>query len=287
MYLETPTAVEEFKVWIKTLPDPDGTLMQRTAGWWSHKLMHEWILPGCIQCLSGIDKDTWNIMEATTNLGEAQHKANNAATDIQMGMVESFIKYEEFDKRREAEIELMLKTGNVRNPRNDVVHRYDSRNKRGTRAVEKTRCAHSDDEEVQDAKQNLADAQARLKLAQAEQKANSSGRVRVSRPRKRKRCSNSEQPGEPTDPSITAAFVEHDTSASVAAAGPSTVSESQTEKPAHPPRKRLKLGPLKGWGIQRDGVEMSAVDYAQNYWDEFKEEYPEYVKAVLLADSEE
>ncbi|KAJ7306174.1 hypothetical protein DFH08DRAFT_1054689, partial [Mycena albidolilacea] len=287
MYLETPTAVEEFKVWIKTLPDPDGTMMQRTAGWWSHKLMHEWILPGCIQCLSGIDKDTWNIMEATTNLGEAQHKANNAATDIQMGMVESFIKYEEFDKRREAEIELMLKTGNVRNPRNDVVHRYDSRNKRGTRAVEKTRRAHSDDEEVQDAKQNLADAQARLKLAQAEQKANSSGRVRVSRPRKRKRCSTSEQPGEPTDPSVTAAFVEHDTSASVAAAGPSTVSESQTEKPAHPPRKRLKLGPLKGWGIQRDGVEMSAVDYAQNYWEEFKEEYPEYVKAVLLADSDE
>ncbi|KAJ7823896.1 hypothetical protein B0H14DRAFT_2597649 [Mycena olivaceomarginata] len=73
-YLETPTAVEEFKVWIKTLPDPDGTLTR----WWSHKLMHEWILPGCIQCLSGIDKDTWNIMEATTNLGEAQHKANNA-----------------------------------------------------------------------------------------------------------------------------------------------------------------------------------------------------------------
>jgi hypothetical protein len=107
---------------------------------------------------------------------------------------------------------------------------------------------------------------------------------------------------EPTDPSVTAAFVEHDTSginiafesgsiltspASVATAGPSTVSESQTEKPAHPPRKRLKLGPLKGWGIQRDGVEMSAIDYAQNYWDEFKEEYPEYVKAVLLADSEE
>ncbi|KAJ7930170.1 hypothetical protein B0H13DRAFT_1859002 [Mycena leptocephala] len=131
---------------------------------------------------------------------------------------------------------------------------------------------------------------------------NSSGRVRVSRPRKRKRCSDSEQPEEPTYLSVTAAFVEHDTSgmdvafesgsmltssASVAASGPSTVSESQTEKPAHPPRKRLKLGPLKGWGIQRDGVAMSAVDYAQNHWDEFKEEYPEYVKAVLLADSDE
>jgi hypothetical protein len=79
-------------------------------------------------------------------------------------------RYEEFDKRREAEIELMLTTGNVRNPRIDVVHRYDSRNKRGMRAAEKTRRAHSNEEEVQDAKKNLADAQARLKLAQAEQK---------------------------------------------------------------------------------------------------------------------
>ncbi|KAJ7865921.1 hypothetical protein B0H14DRAFT_3442728 [Mycena olivaceomarginata] len=262
MYLETPAAAEEFKVWIKTLPDPDGTLTR----WWSHKLMHEWILPGCIQCLSDIDKNTWHIMEATTNLGEAQHKANNAATDIQMGMVESFMKYEEYDKR---------------------LHRYDSRNKRGTRAAEKTRRAHADDEEVQIAKQNLADAQAQLKLAQAEQKSNSSGRVRVSRPQKRKRSSNSEQPEGPTDSSATASFVEHDTSASVAAAGPSTVSESPTEIQAHPPRKRLKLGPLKGWGVQRDGVSLSAADYAQKYWDEFKEEYPEYVKAVLLIDSDE
>jgi hypothetical protein len=66
---------------------------------------------------------------------------------------------------------------------------------------------------------------------------------------------------EPTDSSVIAAFVEHDKSgikiafqsgsvltspASVAAAGPLTVSESQAEKPAHPPRKRLKLGLLKG-----------------------------------------
>ncbi|KAJ7339209.1 hypothetical protein DFH08DRAFT_964243 [Mycena albidolilacea] len=58
--------------------------------------------------------------------------------------------------------------------------------------------------------------------------------------------SNSEQPEGPTDPSVTAAFVEHDQSASVAADGALTVSESQTEKPAHPPWKRLKLGLLKG-----------------------------------------
>ncbi|KAF8170978.1 hypothetical protein K438DRAFT_1773394 [Mycena galopus ATCC 62051] len=55
---------------------------------------------------------------------------------------------------------------------------------------------------------------------------------------------------------------------SVTTAGPSTVSEFQSQKPAHPPWKRLKLGPLKGWGVPHDGVVMSAAaDYAQ---DEFR-----------------
>ncbi|KAF8148350.1 hypothetical protein K438DRAFT_1779677 [Mycena galopus ATCC 62051] len=70
--------------------------------------------------------------------------------------------------------------------------------------------------------------------------------------------SNSEQPEEPTDSSVAAAFCGArqmiafqsgsvlTSPASVAAAEPLTVSESQTEKPAHPPRKRLKLGLLKG-----------------------------------------
>ncbi|KAF8124674.1 hypothetical protein K438DRAFT_1791536 [Mycena galopus ATCC 62051] len=188
-------------------------------------------------------------------------------------------------------------SGNVRNPRNDVVHRYNSRNKRSTWAAEKTRRAHADDEEFQIAKQNLAEAQAEQKvfffpLTQngwwlINLQSKSSGRVRVSRSRKCKRTSNSEQPEEPTDSSVTAACVEHDASASVAAAGPSTVSESQTEKAAHLPRKRLERGPLKGVGVQRDGVSLSAADYAQKHWDEFKEEYLEYVKAVLLADSHE
>ncbi|KAJ7746127.1 hypothetical protein DFH07DRAFT_963006 [Mycena maculata] len=144
--------------------------------------------------------------------------------------------------------------GNPCNPRTDVVHRYDSRNKRGARAAEKTRRAHTDNEEVQDAKQNLAEAQARLKLAQAEQKSNSSGCLRISRPRKCRRSFDSEQSEEPTDPSETAGFVEDDTS---------------------------------GWGVQRNGVVMSAANYAKNHWDEFKEEYPVYAKAVLSADSDE
>ena len=141
--------------------------------------------------------------------------------------------------------------------------------------------------------------------------------MRVSRPRKRKRSSNSEQPeggfpklsadsllnmgcsSESTNPSQTAAFVEDDVSGInivfhlftcsefVAAAGPSAVSESRTATPAQPPRKQLKLSPLKGLGVQRDGIAISAADYAKNYCDEFKEEYLEYAKAVLPADLHE
>ncbi|KAJ7251891.1 hypothetical protein C8J57DRAFT_1474350 [Mycena rebaudengoi] len=87
MYMKTPEDIEEFKTWIRTLPDPDGVLMR----WWEHKEMHEWLLPGVIQCLSDIDPNIWHVMEATTNLGEAQHAANNAQTGIGMGLVQSFI----------------------------------------------------------------------------------------------------------------------------------------------------------------------------------------------------
>lgn len=55
--------------------------------------MHRWLLPGLIQCLSNIPLEQWNTMEATTNLGEAQHAWNNAQTGISMGAIESFKKW--------------------------------------------------------------------------------------------------------------------------------------------------------------------------------------------------
>ncbi|KAF8164563.1 hypothetical protein K438DRAFT_1775331 [Mycena galopus ATCC 62051] len=103
---------------------------------------------------------------------------------------------------------------------------------------------------------------------------------------KHRKSFDSEQAKEPTDSSETATFVADDKSGInlafrsfsaltspeiVAAAGPSTVIGSQTPISVQPSRKRLNLGPLKGWGVQHDGVSLSAVDYAQNHWDEFKE----------------
>jgi hypothetical protein len=51
------------------------------TGWWEHK-EHGWLLPNVIQCLSDIDPDVRHVMEATKNLGEAQHAANNAQQEL-------------------------------------------------------------------------------------------------------------------------------------------------------------------------------------------------------------
>ncbi|KAJ6629014.1 hypothetical protein B0H10DRAFT_2208940 [Mycena sp. CBHHK59/15] len=87
-YLKTRAAFEAFKAWIQIVPDPHGVLRR----WWEHKTMHRWLLPGLIQCLSNIPLEQWNTMEATTNLGEAQHAWNNNETGTGMGALESFKK---------------------------------------------------------------------------------------------------------------------------------------------------------------------------------------------------
>ncbi|KAJ6613831.1 hypothetical protein B0H10DRAFT_1951223 [Mycena sp. CBHHK59/15] len=293
MYMETPEDVEEFKIWIRTLPDPNG--------WWEHKEMHEWLLPSVIQCLSD---DVWHVMEATTNLGEAQHAANNAQTGIGMGVVESFIQhalqvfplyvahYPPSDTRFSipgaAEIEIMLQSGNLHNPRNEVSHRYSSRNARCVNATEKAKHARAADEEVQAAEQAVADAQAQLKQIQAESKMIMAlTRILIANALLLKVClviplnastsvDNGIVPDE-TIPASTLATSEHPTR-------PDRNCSCSTFLESDAPPKRLKLGPLKGWGVERDGVNMSAVEYTQKHWSEFQDEYPEMLNTILPDD---
>ncbi|KAJ7793384.1 hypothetical protein B0H14DRAFT_2622951 [Mycena olivaceomarginata] len=109
VHLESSQAVEDFKVWIANLPDPDGAI----ARWWKQKLQHFWLLPAAIQCLSRIPLNDWHTIPATTNLGEAQHARNDAETGTQVGIIESF------------------KIGDryLNNNQNELVHRYDSSNR--------------------------------------------------------------------------------------------------------------------------------------------------------------
>ncbi|KAJ7327666.1 hypothetical protein DFH08DRAFT_884920 [Mycena albidolilacea] len=209
-YAKTVEEVEAFKAWILTLLDPDGVLKR----WWDHKLMHRWLLRGIIQCLSNIPLEQWNTMEATTNLGEAQHAWNNAQTGISMGVIESFKKYEELDIRRAEEIEIRKSTAVPRNARNEVSQRYATRSTRQARNANNARRAHAADSNVaaleaelsetreevaaarSDAKAEpspgaaqrvrgleatVVELEGKLKLARAEAKSNSSGRVRASR----------------------------------------------------------------------------------------------------------
>ncbi|KAJ6545678.1 hypothetical protein B0H19DRAFT_1380185 [Mycena capillaripes] len=184
VHLETPQAVEDFKLWIANVPDPDGAI----ARWWKQKLMHFWLLPATIQCLSRIPLNDWHTMPATTNLGEAQHARNNAETGTQMGIIESFKKYAEYDARRAAEINVKLATGNLNNNQNELVHRYASSNRRHAAAADKGMRARDADERVIALRQAKVQVEAELKQAVAESKSNSSGRVPAGRPLKGKKA---------------------------------------------------------------------------------------------------
>ncbi|KAJ7773919.1 hypothetical protein B0H16DRAFT_114703 [Mycena metata] len=207
-YLKTPEEVGTFSAWLATLADPNGVLKR----WWGHKTMHSWLLRGVIHCLSNIPLEHWNTMEATTNLGEAQHAWNNAQTGISMGLIESFKKYEELDIRRAEEIEVRKSTAVSRTSRNEVTHRYTRRIARQSHMSEKSRRAHAADStvvglqtelsEMRDAlrvargdaksersaegvhrvrelENTIVDLESELKLTKAEAKSNSSGRVRA------------------------------------------------------------------------------------------------------------
>ncbi|KAF8187368.1 hypothetical protein K438DRAFT_1764966 [Mycena galopus ATCC 62051] len=199
------------------------------SGWWDHKLKHHWLLRGLIQCLSNIPLEQWKTMEATTNLGEAQHAWNNTQTGISMGViVESFKKHEELDVRRAEEIEIRKSTAIPQNARNEVSQRYANRTTRQTRNSDKARFAHAAESDVaalevelSETREELAAARSdvkaelsaettrrvreleatvtveiegKLKLARAEAKSSSSGRVRAPRASASAATSNATSP---------------------------------------------------------------------------------------------
>ncbi|KAJ7856294.1 hypothetical protein B0H13DRAFT_1902746 [Mycena leptocephala] len=115
-----------------------------------------------------------------------------------------------------------------------------------------------DDLQAAENSKTFADTQAHLKLKRAESKGNSSGHVRAPRFRKRhateldangtKDCHRKSSTQAPSNVSISA-------SASDVTVADKTIRDAP-----------LNLGPLKGWGIKKDGISMSAVEYAQNVW---------------------
>ncbi|KAJ7847282.1 hypothetical protein B0H13DRAFT_1907358 [Mycena leptocephala] len=268
-------------------------------------LIHRTLLPATIQCLSRIPLNDWHTMPATTNLGEAQHARNNAETGTQMGIIESFNKYAEYDARRAAEINVKLATGNLNNNQNELVQRYASSNRHHAAATDKGMRARDSDERVIALRQAKAQVEAELKRATAEAKSNSSGRVPARRPSKGKTAKTNTQGKLNAKQASALREDEHEgMQGEELQMGDETSGQqiSDTYAPIEPnlhrqhstlPRatrfrqtpnpKRRKAGdPLAGWAIELvPGDKTTAViprEYAEKDPEEFAAQYPQYVK---------
>ncbi|KAJ7814719.1 hypothetical protein B0H13DRAFT_2381539 [Mycena leptocephala] len=324
---QTHEEVETFKAWIASLADPQGVLKR----WWEHKLMHRWLLRRIIQCLSNIPLEQWNTMEATTNLGEAQHAWNNAQTGISMGVIESFKKYKELDIRRAEEIEVRKLTAVSRTSRNEVTHRYASRTTRQSRMSEKARRARVADstvaglqtelsemredlavarndakaepsveaaQRVRELEDTVADLEGKFKLAKAETKSNSSGRVRA--PKAGAGTTTSNLPPQPAyNPESALAVtpvLPTPASSELPLASPTsatdgaldlastrrastrkrTQAESSAAASSSSSKRRKKLeDPLAGWVMQDPdtGANLTGHEWVELYPDEFEKRY--------------
>ncbi|KAJ7936306.1 hypothetical protein B0H13DRAFT_2304025 [Mycena leptocephala] len=292
-YLRTREEVEAFKAWIKTVADPHGVLKR----WWEHKIMHRWLLRGIIQCLSNIPLEQWNTMEATTNLGEAQHAWNNGQTGTSMSPIESFKKYEELDIRRAGEIEARVSErarrartadSTVSGLQTELTEiRTDLAVARDNAKDEPSAEASQHIRELEDA---VADLEGKLKLAKAEAKSNSSGRVRgpgasAAMPPQPLELALGVTPAFPTplsselrpaSPTVTADVATNLPDTRRVSTRKRTQADSSALVPTSTNKRRKKLeDPLVGWVMQDPdtGEELSGHEWVKRYPDEFEKHY--------------
>ncbi|KAJ6615325.1 hypothetical protein B0H10DRAFT_2220522 [Mycena sp. CBHHK59/15] len=74
--LKTREEVQEFSDWFFSLD------IKPITAWWNHKLNHKWILPGLLECLSGLYHEDWITTPFTSNGNETQHHWTNSQTGI-------------------------------------------------------------------------------------------------------------------------------------------------------------------------------------------------------------
>ncbi|KAJ6613051.1 hypothetical protein B0H10DRAFT_259410 [Mycena sp. CBHHK59/15] len=74
--LKTRDEVNEFSDWVFSLD------IKPITAWWNHKLNHKWILPGLLECLSGLSHEDWLTTPFTSNGNETQHHWTNSQTGI-------------------------------------------------------------------------------------------------------------------------------------------------------------------------------------------------------------
>ncbi|KAF8155102.1 hypothetical protein K438DRAFT_1943027 [Mycena galopus ATCC 62051] len=74
--LTTKEDVQIFSDWVFSLQIP------KVTAWWNHKLNHKWILPGLLECLSGLSHEDWLTTPFTSSGNETQHHWTNSQTGI-------------------------------------------------------------------------------------------------------------------------------------------------------------------------------------------------------------
>ncbi|KAJ7480405.1 hypothetical protein B0H11DRAFT_1915819 [Mycena galericulata] len=236
--------------------------------------------------------------------------ASDTLDSAQMGIIESFKKYAEYDARRAAEINVKLATSNLNNNQNELDHRDASSNRRHAAAADKGMRARDADERVIALRQAKAQMEAQLKQAVAESKSNveqvprrSSGRVvapsrSAEEPpidhqedehddvQREKEGQTSRTGDEASGPRLLCyrganVFIHHfdERHRSIRAKCKSTLTAAA---PAPKPQRRKAGGPLAGWATELvpsdKTTAVSPREYAQKEPEEFAAQYPQYVK---------
>ncbi|KAJ7899190.1 hypothetical protein B0H14DRAFT_3424023 [Mycena olivaceomarginata] len=171
--LKTRADVDTFSDWVFSL-----NINQVTA-WWNHKLNHKWILPGLLECLSGLSHEESLTTPFTSNGNETQHHWTNSQTGIGLNARECILRAAKADHAVSEQFEASLASGVMASNRNELSHRTARNAKCHTSAIEKAKNASSGNNKIKELKAELA-------MLMAEAKTSSSGVVRVTQKSKAK-----------------------------------------------------------------------------------------------------
>ncbi|KAJ6629709.1 hypothetical protein B0H10DRAFT_1986368 [Mycena sp. CBHHK59/15] len=159
--LKTREEVQEFSDWVFSLD------IKPIAAWWNHKLNHKWILPGLLECLSGLSHEDWITTPFTSNGNETQHHWTNSQTGIGLPARECILRAAKADHAVGEQFEASLASGIMANNHNELSHRTARNAKRHTSAVEKAKRSNAGNHKVKELKAELAILMAEMKKSKA------------------------------------------------------------------------------------------------------------------------
>ncbi|KAJ7863674.1 hypothetical protein B0H13DRAFT_1638115, partial [Mycena leptocephala] len=148
--LTTREDVQIFSDWVFSLGIP------KVTAWWNHKLNHKWILPGLLECLSGLSHEDWLTTPFTSNGNETQNHWTYSQTEIDLTFsLTLHSRAAAADHAVGQEFEASFASGVIANFRNELSHRTDHSVKCHTSAVEKTQRAQTGNAKIQELRSQL------------------------------------------------------------------------------------------------------------------------------------